>query len=666
MHLSLSESKLKAEKVACAYHTPRYKKLDRLERYAKGTQYEGRPSFWNNDVPLQERAPYLRAPIAERAIRGHVDLSLGEGRFPRLTTHLSEDDSAFDPDTGLSKKESETLDRFICAIVDQAKLCDVSVDAMTNGLECGTAVAIARITDEQELAVDIELAKHCTPTYDKGKLVRLDIRYPYIAEVERKDPGEPVRYEYECRLYRRTIDTMNDTTFIPGKASETGGEPDSWTPDPSQTFAHNLGFVPAHWWRRGKKRTTAAEIDGCAIHATLLDEIDGLNLSLSQRHRAARYAGDPQIVEYGVESEDDVKAPMGRSERTMHSGDGDHPRNRSYVLDHQGKPMRRKGPGSIWTYTDKGAKCEYLTLPAGALESLEGDIKELYAMLRDAMGYVDSDPANIKIGGDVSGKTLEWLHQNAVNFCNRLRPDFADGFLIPVVSLLLRLVFVANAKGEALRIPGFAKAAPIVSRFEQNGKWQPPTMRAIWGEYFKPTEQDKKAKQERVLAAYEAGIITEQTAVEEIATLYPTIKDPAAYLKTLEEERQAKQAKLHDAKAALLAAGQPPMPVDDTGAPVDEGMRTGNEPVPIASSPTGASAKNPKPVPKAPKEVGKPVSIPARGKPRREVVRTKKPPKPQPKSAKGKSATEPKVARGKVRRETTRSPRATRRSGART
>lgn len=622
MSHSLAESRREAERIALAYHTPRYRKLDRLERYAKGTQYEGRPSFWNNDVPLQERAPYLRAPIAERAIRSHVDLCLGEGRFPRVTTHLSEDDSAFDPDAGLSKKESETLDRFVCAIVDQAKLQAVSVDATTNGLECGTAVAIARIADDQTLAVDIELAKHCTPTYENGRLTKLDIRYPYVVEVEKKDPGSPVRYECECRLYRRTIDETTDTTFVPGKASETGGEPDAWIPNPSQTFEHNLGFVPVVWWRRGKKKTTAAEIDGCAIHANLLDEIDGLNFSLSQRHRAARYAGDPQICEYGVESEDDVKAPQGREARSMFSGDGDHPRNRSIILDHRGKPMRAKGPGSIWTYTDKGAKCEYLTLPAGALDSLVGDIREIYAMLRDAMGYVDSDPAAIKIGGDVSGKTLEWLYTNAVNFCNRLRPDFADCFLIPVVSLLLRLVSVVDARGEALRIPGFAKAAPIVAKFDDGGEWQPPTMRAIWGPYFALSEGDKKAKQERVLAAYEAGIITEQTAIEEIATLYPTIKDPAQYLKTLEEERQKKQAALHDAKNALLAAGQSPMPNADGEPAGSEGSEVEPEATSVAPKPSKTAPKKPNFKTKGAKDKGMPVSIPAKGKARREVSRT--------------------------------------------
>lgn len=617
MHLSPSESKAKAERIACANHTPRFHKLDRLERYSRGTQYEGRPSWWNGDVPLQERAPIIRAPIAERAIRSHVDLCLGEGRFPRITSHLSEDDSAFDSELGLSEKESEVFDRFICAIVDQAKLVDVSVDGMTNALECGTTVAIARIDDEQKLAVELEFAKHCEPALSpSGKLQSLEIRYPYVAEVETNEPGMGKVYSYECRLYRRVIDEQRDVTYLPAKASENGGEPDAWIPDPALTFDHNLGFVPAIWWRRGKKKTTAAEIDGCAIHQNLLDEIDGLNFSLSQRHRAARYAGDPQICEYGT-SPEDVHAPRGREARTAFGGEGDHPANKKWILDSKGNPMRAKGPGTIWTYENAQAKCEYLTLPSGALESLVGDVRDLYAMLRDAMGYVDSDPANIKIGGDVSGKTLEWLYTNAINYCNRIRPDFADNFLLPLVSLLLRLVSVKFASDESLSIPGFAKAGSIVARFGKEGKWQPPTMRCIWGSYFPLSESDKKAKQERVLAALDAGIITRQTAVEEIAALYPTIKDPAAYLKALEEEAEEKMAKMHEAANALAGAAQePPMPGQEGDGSSEEVPAKEGE-----KMPPKAASKKPNFAGKSGASKGKPpVSIPAK-KGRREVTR---------------------------------------------
>jgi hypothetical protein len=524
----------------------------------------------------------------------------------------------------LSEKESQLLDRFVCAIVDQTKLEDVSIDGLSDALTCGTTVAIARVDDEQKLAVDLEFAKHCTPKVSPfGKLLSLEIRYPYVAEVETNEPGRGKVFSYECRIYRRVIDEQRDTTYLPAVASENGDEPSTWTPDPNLAFVHGLGFVPAIWWRRGKKRTTAAEIDGCPIHQNLLDEIDGLNFSLSQRHRAARYAGDPQICEYGT-TPDSVIAPQGRAPRTAYAGDGDHPANKRWILDSKGQPMRAKGPGTIWTYENASAKCEYLTLPAGALDSLVGDVRDLYAMLRDAMGYVDSNPETMKIGGDVSGETLKWLYTNAVNYCNRIRPDFADGFLLPLVSLLLRLIQKKHTSGETLDIPGFVKVAPILDRFGKNDAWQPPAMRCIWGEYFPLSEKDKKSKQERVLAALEAGIVTRQTAVEEIACLYPTIKDPAAYLETLEEEEQEKLAEMHDAANALAGAAQ-----DPTSPSYAEGS---SEEVPTKEGAKGL----PKSAPKKPNfgtkrssKEGKPVSIPAK-KVRREVSRSREKSAPRP------------------------------------
>jgi hypothetical protein len=43
----------------------------------------------------------------------------------------------------------------------------------------------------------------------------------------------------------------------------------------------------------------------------ILDELDALNFTLSQRHRAALYSGDPQMVETGVSRDENV-APTGR------------------------------------------------------------------------------------------------------------------------------------------------------------------------------------------------------------------------------------------------------------------------------------------------------------------------------------------------------------------
>jgi hypothetical protein len=554
MPLTPEEARRRAEQIARAYASPRYRRLDELERYAAGTQYVGRPSFWSDSVPLNERAPCIRAPIVERAIRGLVDLCLGEGRFPRLTSHASEDDTVFDDERGLDEESSRLLDRFTQNVADQARLPAVSDDLMTAGLECGTAVAIACARDAR-LVVETVRAKDCEPTLSaSGECRRLEIRYPYVQEVKVDD-----RWSFDCLLYRRVIDDRRDVTYYPARASENGAEPDFWREDPARTFEHNLGFCPVVWWRRARRCTTVVDVDGVAPHAALLAEIDGLNFSLSQRHRAARYAGDPQLVEYGA-PEDTIRAPMGRESRTMYAGEGDHPANRTILLGPTGQPMRRRGPGAVWSYDQPGAKVEYLALPAGALESLTGDARELYAMLRDALGYVDLDPAHIRIGGDVSGRTLEWLFQGAINHANRLRPDFADGCLLPLVSLLLRLALVLHRRGEMLLLPGLDAVRPVLESFELptaggTTRWLAPSLRCVWGPYFGLSEADKKAKQDRVLDALDRGVVTLQTAVEEIACLYPTIKDPGAYVEALAKEKAEKQGSLHAARKVLDEMG---------------------------------------------------------------------------------------------------------------
>lgn len=588
----------RAEKIARSYDTPRFLKLDRLERYAAGTQYEGRPSWWNDDVPLRDRAPCVRAPLVERSIRGHVDLCLGDGRFPRLTTAASEDD--FDDDLGLSADESRVIDGFLGSLVEHARLVRVSSDLMERGLESGSAVSLAAVRNGR-LVVDTTRAKLCTPKFDgDGNVVWFEIKYAYVEDIKLGDGS----WTCEARLFRRVIDEQRDITYLPVKASEEGKEPDAWIEDPEKTVTHGLGFCPVAWWRRERSCTLQTEIDGSAPHQNLLAEIDGLNFSLSQRHRAARYAGDPQIIETGVD-EDAVRAPTGERARTAYAGENDHPRNRGIIIGPAGQPIRKRGPGSIWSYDSPDAKVQYLTLPAGALESLSGDVKDLYAMLRDALGYVDLDPANIRISADVSGKTIEWLHQNAVNFCNRLRPDFADGCLLPLVSLLLRLCVSVYNRGAALRIRGFARAVPIIARMEQDGEWTAPSIRAVWGAYFKPTEADNKSKQDRVIEAKDAGLITRQTAVEEIATIYPTIKDPAAYLDALDAENAKKAEASHAARSKLDDLGRD----DETTEPAEKpetpdalSSMTTKKPEPAIIPKTPAAEQKPRP-PRTPRTI---------------------------------------------------------------
>ena len=66
--------------------TPRYQRLEALESWVQGTQYNARACDWFDDkVPLWERKPCIVYPAVSLAIESYVDLMFGEKRFPAFT-----------------------------------------------------------------------------------------------------------------------------------------------------------------------------------------------------------------------------------------------------------------------------------------------------------------------------------------------------------------------------------------------------------------------------------------------------------------------------------------------------------------------------------------------------------------------------------------------------
>lgn len=558
---------------------PRYFKLDRLERYAKGTQYEGRPSFWNDDVPLHERAPIIVHPVVNSAVASNCDLVLGEGRYPVATTHPGEDDSAFDERFGLSEEDSEVLDRFLKEVQEQARCTAAFTELLETAQHSRTSVAVCRVVDGK-LDIETVLAKHCEPTFDAkrpSEVVKLEIRYPYIEDYFDE---EKKQWSCRCMLYRRIIDTMSDTVYLPAPASENRGEPDTWNVDVPKTAAHGFGFCPVVWYKFMPSKSTVAEIDGCAVHEKLLDEIDALNLSVSQVHRASVYTADPQTVEIGVD-DDHNPAPMGRTATLWVPGVNDHPDNKNWrgpATGAGGMPARKKGPGVVWRYPSPDSDVKYLTLPPGALEAAENDAKRIEAMIKEALAYVAIDLDKMKLGSDISGRALEWLHRKQIDRCSRIRTDFGDNCMKPVINMLLR---IALHMKKGLYLAGLDKVRGILERFMQalddgTTRWFNPTMKLAWGPWFAQTDADAKQTSETVRADYTAKLITRQTAIQKLAPYYG-IKDATQYLDALEDEDESTAA----ATAALMkAAGMQGMGATEADDTADDGASPASAKVP--------------------------------------------------------------------------------------
>lgn len=559
----------RACQIADLYKTPRYRQLEVFEKYIDGSVYDGRPDFFNpgGDVPLLGRKPCVVFPIGEIAIGSHVDMVLGEKSWPRLKVA----GSAISDE---AKKKYETL---IANVVDQAELRSQMAEALEIAMGA-RSVALVGCIDKGQIGVQLLSTKGCTLERDSlGRPTRLVETYPYVEEV--RDPVNPGKWTWMPMIYRRVIDARRDDVFIPVVATENAtAEP--ITIDPAQSRVHNLGFCPVEWYafrpRLGRKR---AGPDGRAIHERLLDEIDALNIGLSQRTRSAHYAGDPQLWETGVDKDEQI-APQG----TISPGS---------IVDHTGKVIfgrpnsphrtgRKKGPGAVWRYESHEARVGMLTLPGDAFDAVNSHCKDILSICCEGMYYVRLEYDQARMGTDVSGRALEILHKPQVLYDSKVREDFGPHGIVAAIDLLMRVALAAerNRPG-SVYLEGLKEAVSVLETFEQTVEdpnaavpvlaagqeppapatttmWMPPQLTLEWGPMFPDTAADIKLKTEAAGEARSSKLISKKTAVGAVAPLYGVV-DIEEELAEIEKEPE-EHGSLEGAIDALAKGQLPPKP----------------------------------------------------------------------------------------------------------
>lgn len=524
-----------ALKILVANQTPRLRHLEGLERWVLGTQYEGRPSWWDDTVPRWERSPCIVYPVVAIAASSNVDMVLGEGRYPDFTVG-PEDES--DEEGGLGPDASETFDRFLRDYFRLSRFKAHCREAFFSAQGSGTAVGIYGVRGDKPFCHLVH-AKWAVPTFGPlGEVTELEIKYPYV-ETYRKPDG---KWAARCRLYRRVIDATSDTTFLPGVAKEDGKEP-NWQPDPAQTMKHGFGFCPVVWYPFMKGCVATNVIDGRAIHALLTDEIFAHDLALSTKHHGALLS-EPQIVETGV-SPGYNPTDSGRTAIVPTTLEGGAITNANPVTGHfvdggPSKEARKKGPGYVWQYQSPDAKVDVLTYPGDALKAQEENAKDLLRKLQEAMAIVFLDPENVKLANTLSGKALDSLKQRQIDRCDQYRDDFADGFLTPAIEMQLRIA----AKVRPKKVRSLPKALPSIAK--------EPEVRIVWGPYSRPDPAEQKIIVELVRKALgEAGdepIITSEIALTKLADIF-NIENVKAVLEQLQKEREERMQEAHEQAA---------------------------------------------------------------------------------------------------------------------
>lgn len=550
-----------------AGQSPRYKRLDGYYRHWDGSIYDGKVAFldMSSDVPLLERAPCIVYPIVRAAIQSNIALCLGLGKFPQLLSLSSEDDTAFDDRFGLSKDDSEIVDAANQKIVDQARLEAVSQQVAEMAMVTGTAVVVVGV-DRGRIKVSQFDPRCCTPEFNPlnpDELLAVEISYRYVDDVWA--PEEKKWYRVP-KQFRRRIDQNYDCTYVPLEIGDPSEFPVPSVVDKSKLVTHGFGFCPVRWYQHMATVSDAASIDGRPIHWGITGQLDALHFALSQRHRAALYCGDPQVVETGV-SDDEKVAGLGRAaavaQPTASNPQGLPGSGWKLGGGEGGGVKRRKGVGTVWSYQDAAAKVAMMTLPGDALKAIDQHIADLRSKISEALGVVFIDPATLRGTADISGKALAVIYANQIARCNAFREDFWRRCLCPVLNLIYRVILNTTS---GLYLAGADKLRPILTRFLQpltdgTPQWFEPAIKPMWGDYFEPSDTDEATRATVAIQCLDKGTITTKTAVEHIKPIF-AIQNVDQYVEQLAKEKEQKQADAIANQAALTAAAGGP-----TGGP---------------------------------------------------------------------------------------------------
>jgi hypothetical protein len=482
----------------------RYWTLNRLEALWNGQRFklDPRPSFWDTSVPLRDRAPAVQASLARSAGMRLAHMVAGERSFPVVRV------AASGYRIELDEVAHAALQSLASEIVAAARLPVRFRAYLIEGLKTGSAVCVQSLAYGKP-CVQILPAKWCTPTRDaSGCITRLVVQYKH-----------PDAHGDLC-VYRREIGGGFDRAYQAVSAKRLADADFEWSTVPIASEVA-VPFVPVVWTRSMCEAVEeGSSIDGHALAEGLEDELDAIDLELSQLYRNALYNGDPQLVRTGVDV-DKPAMPMGAPGREANGGF-------SYLnsvlpgwLTGAPKTVVQKAPGKIWDLA-VGSDAKMLESTGAGATIITQALDRLMRVTTDALGVVMIDPAAMG-SGDVSARALALLYGPQLDTADNLRVEYGDA-LTEIVSQFLRLCAGAAAARDGVRLTSWDAARPALARcwaVDAAGapSWNAPPITLTWGEYFEPSWSEISAAVDAATKGVDGRVLSRRRAVEMLAPL---------------------------------------------------------------------------------------------------------------------------------------------------
>ena len=257
---------------------PRTRRLDLLTRVLEGRLYDALPYEFHEErsgdgsyVPLRNRRPSVRYPLARIVVDDSLSLVFGEGHFPAI---VSDDDAT------------------------RASLADIARDCGLNGVMLEAAlrgsvgsVAILLRVLRGRVFCQVLPTLYLTPEWDPEAPDTL----AFVTE-RRKVRGAELRaHGYDVAdpagdyWFMRVWDAAWETWYVPTPVVQ--GMPRAV--DAARSVRHGLGFVPIVWV---KNLPGGDATDGAATFQGAVDTGIEIDYQLSQAGRGLKYSSDPLLL----------------------------------------------------------------------------------------------------------------------------------------------------------------------------------------------------------------------------------------------------------------------------------------------------------------------------------------------------------------------------------
>lgn len=362
-----------------ADYPARSARLALYKRVQDGTLYDALPYEFQDErnsageyIPLRQRRPSVRYPLARIVVDDSVSLLFGNGHFPQINT----DDVA--------------LRTTLADIAAECRLNATMQEAALRGA-IGSVAILVRVLKGRIFLKVLETL-YLTPTWqpDAPDTLSSVIEKYKVPGSTLASLGYAIDDPGDQYWFMRVWDNTTETWFQPWSTTS----PDVPRIDPDRSTRHDLGFVPIVWVKNLPGGPDGADgIDGACTFKPAIETGIEIDYQLSQAGRGLKYSSDPTLL---------IREPAGDANELVRGG------GNALVVSEKGDARLLEINGTAAT-----AVIEYVrALREMALEGVHGNRSS-------------AD----RLAAAQSGRALEMMNQGLILLADNLRVSYGDAIL---------------------------------------------------------------------------------------------------------------------------------------------------------------------------------------------------------------------------------------------